>query len=186
MRERPIRARRVALARVTSLCRRVIRPVVGRVTPLRMLTSEDLPAPLGPMTPSSSPALTSEGDVVEDLGAADAPARPRARSITWNGVTGGATVAGSRVLPRTGTTVSPSFFSVAVNIGWSTAWSSGRIVSEPLGPSKVQPSSALTIASASSPLASRACTIIWPATKPSLVNRSTLLPCFFSPASSAL
>lgn len=51
-RARPRRARRVELSRVTSSSLGETRPVVGRVTPERMLTSEDLPAPLsvGPRT----------------------------------------------------------------------------------------------------------------------------------------
>ena len=58
-RANPSRARRVADRFVTSSPPSRTDPVVGRVTPLRMLTSEDLPAPLGPMMPSSSPAPTS-------------------------------------------------------------------------------------------------------------------------------
>ena len=50
---------------------RWIEPAVGRYSPDSRLNSEVLPAPFGPMIPSSSPSATSSADIGDDVGAAD-------------------------------------------------------------------------------------------------------------------
>ena len=62
------------------------RPSVGSVMRDRIFSSVDLPAPLRPMMPTTSPRLTSKTDVLErpellDLVAGDDAARPRSMSL---------------------------------------------------------------------------------------------------------
>src|SRR4249920_2297786 len=53
----PSRACSSGLARVTSTPSKVMRPVVGSVSPARQLKKVDLPAPFGPIRPMISPSL---------------------------------------------------------------------------------------------------------------------------------
>src|SRR5262249_17994191 len=55
----PRRARSSGVSRVTSRPAKRTRPEVGRRSPVRQLKNVDLPAPLGPMSPSTSPSLTA-------------------------------------------------------------------------------------------------------------------------------
>ena len=68
--ERPgesVPPRRYAGQRVTSRSSSSTRPCVGRSKPLRTLTSVDLPAPFGPIRPTTSPWPQLERDVAERL-----------------------------------------------------------------------------------------------------------------------
>ena len=133
----------------------------GWRTPEIMFTSVDLPAPLGPMTASSSPGRDLQVDVVEDLAAAadpprpmpsahDAPARPGRRPLA--SITNGRRRRVRRVerLDQFRVERAVALTSLAWNIGCSRAWSSARISMAPLGPSNVQPSSAVIMPSTSS------------------------------------
>src|SRR6516165_1125878 len=55
----PRRARCSGLSRVTSRPSKCTVPEVGCRSPVRQLKNVDLPAPLGPMSPRTSPALTA-------------------------------------------------------------------------------------------------------------------------------
>ena len=85
-------------------------------------------------------------------------------------------------LDELGAQLPPVWTSLTWYMSWTRAWSEARTVSLPLGPSKLKPSSALTMASASEPPSLMAWTIIWPATKPSGVKRSAFLPAFSTAA----
>src|SRR5882724_9591338 len=52
----PSRACSSGVARVTSMPSKVMRPVVGSVSPARQLKNVDLPAPFGPIRPMISPS----------------------------------------------------------------------------------------------------------------------------------
>src|SRR5882724_7731500 len=52
----PSRACSSGVARVTSMPSKVMRPVVGSVSPARQLKKVDLPAPFGPISPMISPS----------------------------------------------------------------------------------------------------------------------------------
>src|SRR5215831_8631727 len=59
VRAMPRRARCSGVNRVTSRPSKCTVPEVGRRSPVRQLKNVDLPAPLGPMSPSTSPSLTA-------------------------------------------------------------------------------------------------------------------------------
>src|SRR3954462_5378727 len=56
VRPMPRRACSSGLARVTSIPSKLLRPVVGNVSPGRQLKKVDLPAPFGPISPMISPS----------------------------------------------------------------------------------------------------------------------------------
>ena len=187
--ERPSPAcvRRCGGSRVTSFPSSSTLPAVGRIVPESRLKSVVLPAPFGPMMPTSSPARTSS----ETSATMRAPpmSSPRSRVArigacvdtipVWKGCLARTSSPGAPCTGRgahfVGTEFHLPFFWVSLtwNIGWSIAWSEARIVSWPFGPVKLQPSSAEIILSTSvgEPFVS-ARTIICPATNPSGVNRS--------------
>src|ERR1700731_2088976 len=55
----PSRAWVAALARVTSMSEKTIRPALGGMSPATQLKKVDLPAPFGPINPTISPSSTS-------------------------------------------------------------------------------------------------------------------------------
>ena len=101
----------VASRRVVTSVRKVIRPVVGRGDPAEDVDQGRLARPAGADDAEQLTGPHVDGDVLEDLGATDLPA-DGAGVDHLNGVTGGATAAGSSVLTSCGTTV-PSFLSAA-------------------------------------------------------------------------
>ena len=110
-----------------------------------MLTRVDFPAPLGPMTASSSPVADLQGDVRQNHRPADRPAeitdldgrhgvgndvpRPSARGAPspgspaahLNGVAGGAVSCGSSALTSSGVSVPLVSTNLVWNIGCSMA-----------------------------------------------------------------
>ena len=119
-------------------------PLVGRSTPEIRLNSVVLPAPFGPITASISPRATSSptparmvappmssprslvariGDALT-VGVSASPASPRPAAPSGDGV----------AVPRiVGTSRARSCTSLTRNIGWSIAWSCGRIAWTPFG-----------------------------------------------------
>ena len=75
VRTRPLAATRCGFIPVTSRPSNSIRPDDGFMTPLRRLKNVLLPAPLGPMTPMTSPGFHDQVDVREGL----EPAEPLAQ-----------------------------------------------------------------------------------------------------------
>src|SRR5690606_34773258 len=135
------------------------------------------------------PVLDVEVDALDDDETAHAPGEPghtKGDGLGLSGArgglghrfdqdSGGAVASGSRASTSSASySPSPASTSRTMNIGCSMAWSDSRIVWVPLGASKVQPSSAEIMLATSSGLPSlTALTIIWAATNPSGVNRST-------------